>query len=169
MPIQIERTLHEDINNLVYKVDLDSLSDSKLQKHVQKVHKNLCHKSSQQMSTLFEMAGKLDKRTKAVISEVVDKCKICLKFKKTPPRPKVALLKATTNNEVISVDLKEKRNLNKYILYCCDEFSGYIAAAVIPNKYPETIVKACHRRWIREGPGIPSKGIFSDIIAKFCY
>ena len=52
--------------------------------------------------------------------------------------------------------------MNKYILYCSDEFSGYIAEAVIPNKYPETILNAFHRRWIREGPGIPSKGIFSD-------
>ena len=35
-------------------------------------------------------------------------------------------------------------------------------AEVIPNKKPDTIVEAFNRRWIQEGPGIPSHGIFSD-------
>ena len=44
----------------------------------------------------------------------------------------------------------------------CDEFSGYMAARVINNKNPETILKAFHERSVREGPGIPKAGIFSD-------
>ena len=44
----------------------------------------------------------------------------------------------------------------------CDEFSGYMAAEVLPNKDPENVMKAFNKRWVREGPGIPSKGVFAD-------
>ena len=70
--------------------------------------------------------------------------------------------KATTTNEVVSLDLKEKREFKKHILYCLDEFSGYMVGEVINNKKPATIIQAFHKRWIREGPGIPRNGIFSD-------
>ena len=70
--------------------------------------------------------------------------------------------KAHSNNEVVSVDLKERRDLKKEILYICDEFSGFLVAEVINNKEPETVMKALNKRWVRQGPGIPSKGIFAD-------
>ena len=49
-----------------------------------------------------------------------------------------------------------------HIFYCVDEFSGYIKAAVVKNKEPETILKTLTRIWVREGPGHPIKGWFSD-------
>jgi len=70
--------------------------------------------------------------------------------------------KAYTTNEVVSLDLKERGDMRKEILYICDEFSGFIVAEVINNKEPETIIKAFVKRWVREGPGIPSKGLFMD-------
>ena len=106
------------------------------------------------------MAGKLDKRTRSVIKEVVETCQICRKFKKTPPRPKVAMSKASTVNQVVSLDLKEVRKEKKHILYCIDKFSGYIIAEVINNKEPETIFKAFDKRWVEQGPGVPKEGIF---------
>ena len=33
---------------------------------------------------------------------------------------------------------------------------------VIPNKLPETVITAFNKRWVRDGPGIPAKGIFAD-------
>ena len=86
------------------------------------------------MKLLFQIADKLDKDIRNAIDEVVDNCKICRKFKKTPPRPSVAMPKALSVNEVVSLDLKEKRNLGKYILYACDEFCGYLAAQVLKDK-----------------------------------
>ena len=87
---------------------------------------------------------------------------ICRRFKKTPPRPKVAMPKANSTNEVVSVDLKERRDFKKEILYMCDEFSGFLVAEVIDNKLPESVMKAFNKRWVRQGPGVPSKGIFAD-------
>ena len=68
--------------------------------------------------------------------------------------------KATTNNEVVSLDLKERRDFGKQILYCIDEFSGYVVAEVIKDKKPETIIEAFNQRWVEEGPGIPARDVF---------
>ena len=37
-----------------------------------------------------------------------------------------------------------------------------MVAEVINNKLPETVTKAIDKRWVREGAGIPDKGIFAD-------
>ena len=162
LQIQGEKALHKRAHRLVLKVDLCELDDADLRKHIVKTHKNLSHKSDGQLLKLFQMAGKADTRVRKKIKEVVDSCDVCNKFKKTRPRPSVALAKANTLNEVVSLDLKEKREHRRHILYCVDEFSGYIRAAVINDKNPETILKILSRIWVREGPGIPSKGWFSD-------
>ena len=161
LPIQ-SSNLHKQANNLVFSVNLFEMDEQQLRKHVKKVHKNLAHKTEEQLLKLFQMAGKDTAEVKKSIKHVVDTCNICRRFKKTPPRPKVAMPKAFTINEVVSVDLKERRDLGKQILYMCDEFSGYMVAEVLNNKQPETVIKAFDKRWVREGPGIPDKGIFAD-------
>ena len=162
LPIQNGRTLHKQAHRLVLNVELCELNSRDLRKHIEKTHKNLAHKSEGHMLRLFQMAGKADTRTRKVIKDVCDSCNICKQFKKTRRRPSVVMSKANTSNEVVSLDLKEKRQLNRQILYCVDEFTGYIKAAVLRNKEPETILEALSRIWIREGPGHPSKGWFCD-------
>ena len=94
------------------------------------------------MIRLFQMANKASTEVIKTIKEVVETCDICRKFKKTPPRPKVAMPKASTTNEVVSMDLKEKRQQGKHIWYAVCEFSGYMMGQVIPNKEPETIMNS---------------------------
>lgn len=72
------------------------------------------------------MAGKDTLRVRDTVKNVVETCNIYRRFKKTPPCPKVAMPKANTTNEVVSLDLKERRDCKKEILYMCDEFSGYM-------------------------------------------
>ena len=43
--------------------------------------------------------------------------------------------KATTNNKVVSLDHKERREFGKQIFYCIDEFSGYVVAEVIKDHH----------------------------------
>ena len=162
LKIQGKKTWVQEAENLVMYVDIKSLEDYKLRKHIQRVHKNLCHRSEGQMLKLFLLAGKLDSRTRTTIKDVVQTCNICNMFKKTPPRPRVAMPKAETTNEVVSMDLKERRQEGKHILYIMDEFSSWMAAKVIKDKKPETIMKYFDKKWIQEGPGIPTKGVFSD-------
>ena len=161
LPTQ-SNNLHKQAKNLVFHVNLLEMDEKELRQHIKKVHKNLSHKTEEQLVKLFQMAGKDTAKVKNSIKHVVETCNICRRYKKTPPRPKVAMPKALSINEVVSVDLKERRDMKKQILYMCDEFSGYMVAEVLNNKLPETVVKAFDKRWVREGPGIPDKGIFAD-------
>ena len=63
--------------------------------------------------------------------------------------------KANTVKEVVFLDLKERRDLKKQILYMCDEFSGFMVAEVLNNKLSELVIKAFDKRWVGEGPAIP--------------
>ena len=141
-------------------MNIDDLDAKELRKSILRIHKNLSHKSEFQMLKLFKMAKKDTKVIKDMVKDVVNTCTVCKRFKKTPPRPRVALAEANSINEVVSVDLKDKGN--RYILYMCDEFSGFMSAEVIKNKYPDTVLEAFNRKWVLEGPGIPSRGIFAD-------
>ena len=153
-------SLHKQARSLVFNVAVDRLEGKDLRKHLIKVHKNLGHKSEQQILRLFKMAGNDSKAIREMLKNIVNTCNVCKRFRKTPPRPRIALAKANSTNEVVSVDLKEKGS--RYILYICNEFSGFMAAEVIPNKLPDTVLSALNRKWIMEGPGIPSRGIFAD-------
>ena len=150
LAIQNGRTLHKQAHRLVLNVELCELNERDLRKHILKTHKNLAHKSEGHMLRLLQMAGKADTRTRKSIKDVCDSCNICNQFRKTRPQPNVALSKANTSNEVVSLDLKEKREHKCHILYCVDKFTGYIKAALMKNKEPETILKALTRIWIRE-------------------
>ena len=91
------------------------------------------------------MAGKDDKRTRQILKKVVGICNLCRQFKKTPPRPRVAMPKAVSVNEVVSLDLKEKRECKKHILYGICEFSSFMFGEVIKDKNPSTIIKAFNK------------------------
>ena len=134
-----QKSLHEEATNLVLNVKIEDMGRNDLKKHVIKVHRNLGHKSKKQLLLLFKMADQDGSRTKEIVDKVTEECEICRKYKKTPPRPKIAMAKATTANEVISLDLKEFNSEGKYVLYMVDEFSSYIKGKVINNKKPETI------------------------------
>lgn len=41
-----------------------------------------------------------------MVLKFLDQCKVCKRYKKTPPRPKVGLPKAKDVNDVVSMDLK---------------------------------------------------------------
>jgi hypothetical protein len=162
LPLKQKMTMQSQAEKNVLHVNMDELDGRNLWKHIQKVHKNLCHKSEKQMVKLFQMAGRLDKRVRDTIQNVIENCQLCRQYKKTPPRPRVGMPKAVTTNQVVSLDLKEVRSVKKHILYCVDEFSAFIVAEVIRNKEPDTIFKAFDKRWVEQGPGIPKEGIFSD-------
>ena len=58
------------------------------------------------------------------INRVVNDCKVCQKFDKSVVRPWVTLLKATSLNEVLTLDLKEFGS--KYVLWMVDSFIQFI-------------------------------------------
>ena len=116
---------------------------------------------------MFLPAGRFTGKKRLVL-KFLEKCEICKRHKRSPPRPKVGLPKAKDVNEVVSIDLKILKKSGKKdigILYIHDEFSKLIKGKVVNDKNRNTIIKAIESKWIvgdGAGPGHPYKGFFSD-------
>ena len=131
---------------------------------IEKVHRYFGHRSGRKVWELFAKAGRLRGKKEAVL-ELIDKCKICRVWKKTPPRPKVGMPVANTFNEVVGLDLKVLKKSGDYILWMVDLFTKAIKGKYIRNKNPETIINGIIESWIIGngfGPGHPSKAFYSD-------
>ena len=66
--------------------------------------------------------------------------KFAKKFKKLVARPRVTLPKASSFNEVVTLDLKEFGN--KYVLWMIDSFSRFMVGKLLSNKKADTIIQA---------------------------
>ena len=63
---------------------------------------------------------------------------------------------------MVLVTIKEVKEQDKKIVYMVDEFSTVAKAEVVHSKKPETISTVFARRWIKEGPGRPTRGVASN-------
>ena len=67
-----------------------------------KVHEVTNHKSAEQLIISYRNAGIIGPETVKKIRQVVTDCKICQKFGRSMVRPKVALPRATSFNEIVT-------------------------------------------------------------------
>ena len=75
-----------------------------------------------------------------IIHRVVNDCKVFQKFSKSIARPRVTLPKATSFNEVVTLDLKEFGS--KYVLWMIDSFSRFMQGRLLSNMKADTIIQA---------------------------
>ena len=133
--------------------------------HVKKVHRYFGHRSGRRVWDIFAKAKKMKGKRKAVM-EVIENCKICSQFKKSPPRPRVGIPVANNFNEIVGLDLKViSKTRGEYILWIVDLFSKLIKGKYIKNKRPETIIDGIVNTWvIGDGAGLghPRRGFWSD-------
>ena len=114
-----------------------------------KLHRQFAHPCKNKLINLLDRAGepwKTNANLKKEIELVSSNCETCIKYKKPSPRPVVGLPMASTFLETVSMDLKFFRG--KIILHLIDLCTRQSAAAIVPNKQPETIVKAILKIWI---------------------
>ena len=86
------------------------------------------------------------------IKNITEKCQVCKIYKKPPPRPVVSLPMTSHFQETVSMDLK---TYGQNILHLIDVCTCLSAAAFIPNKSRETIIK--HIFGVRHFPEIPHR------------
>ena len=91
-----------------------------------------CATNLKPMIKLFQLAGRLNKRTKDTIQNVIQNCQVCRQFKKTPPRPKVGMSKAVTTNQVVSLDsgIEDSLYLAKIVHEICSGILGKNAGQI---------------------------------------
>ena len=81
---------------------------------MRKVHEVNRHKQKDQLIAAYRKAGWMSPELMNVIHRVVINCKVCQKFSKSVARLRATLPKATSFNEVGTLDLKEFGS--KYVL-----------------------------------------------------
>ena len=108
-------------------------------------------------------AGKDTENLASELKKIEASCDACLKTKRRKPRPKTALPRVDSSNQIVTIDLKfcNKKIKYKYICYLIDMFSRYTVASFINDKKPDTIVKCIMEYWIRYF-GV-MEGIHSDL------
>ena len=131
---------------------------------VKKVHEVNRHKGKEQLLQVYRNAGWMSPEMANIIERVVNDCKVCQKFQKSVARPRVTLPKASSFNEVVTLDLKEFGN--KYVLWMIDSFSRFMVGKLISNKKADTIIQAIMDSWCMS-VGFPSHGFFADNGGKF--
>ena len=114
-----------------------------------KLHRSFAHPSADRLLRMVNSSGEKwshNEELKSEIKKVTDNCNVCKVFKKAPPRPTVGLPMASEFNAVVAMDLKQYDG--RLILHLIDLCTRLSAAIFIPNKKPQTVVKAIFRIWI---------------------
>ena len=109
-------------------------------KAMRKVHEVNHHKKKEQLMAAYQNAGWTSTEQANIINHVVNDCKICLNFKRSVERLRVSLQKATSFNEIVTLDLKEF--LSKYVHWMIDSFSRFMQGKLLNNKKADTIIQA---------------------------
>ena len=86
----------------------------------------------EQVLQVYRNAGWMSPEMANTIERVVNDCKVCQKFQRSVARPCVTLPKASSFNEVVTLDLKEFGS--KYVLWMIDSFSRFMVGKLIQTR-----------------------------------
>jgi transposase InsO family protein/G:T-mismatch repair DNA endonuclease (very short patch repair protein) len=135
-------------------------TDDDLTKKLTKVHKQLSHPTQDKFINLLKDAKVWEDEYKCILEHMYDKCETCLVFRKTPPRPVVAMPEASRFRELLVMDLKKWNNV--YILHMIDAWSRFSISAVIKQKLPQVVAHEFLLKWLGGGYGPPDRIKFDN-------
>ena len=143
-PVQLISTLKEsDAVILTLRNDLTDLEIAL------KLHRQFAHPTVSKLQQLVKQAGKPwndNPNLLEAIQSVSSSCQTCEKYQKAPPRPVVGLPMATQFLETAALDIKFYSS--RPILHIIDLCTRLSAAAVMPNKQPETVIRTIMQIWV---------------------
>jgi len=125
---------------------------------ITKLHRQFRHQPAYVTEGLMRRAEILTPELKKLNIEIAVNCDICKLYKRSPPRPVVALPIASKFNDVVAMDLKVFSLKNGvYFIHYIDLFTRFSKASVIKSKEPKVIVDSFINTWIASGLGAPNK------------
>ena len=80
---------------------------------------------------------------------------MCIKYKKTPPKPIVSTNMARIFNEIVAMDLKEYKKGQIYFLHLVDMATRFSRSCIVKSKEPKLIVEKILEIWLGTGIGAP--------------
>ena len=125
---------------------------------ITKLHRQFRHQPAYVTEGLLRRAEILTPELRKLNVETAINCDICKVYKRSPPRPVVALPIASKFNDVVAMDLKVL-SLTKgvYVIHFIDLFTRFSKAAVIKSKERKVVVDSFINTWIAAGMGASNK------------
>ena len=111
---------------------------------------------------MLTAAGVLNENVKLILNKIYESCIVCIQFRKSLPRPRVAPPMAYDFNDCVCMDLKVWPKYGVIILYIIDMFSRYVTAQIIPDKTPESVIDVFLDNWILKMFGAPNRVLFDN-------
>ena len=149
----------QDVPVEVFAVKLDQLTDEERYRTILKLHRQFAHPPALKLKTLMQNAGVWKDEFTPDLEKIQDSCELCKVYKRTPPRPVVAMPMASRFNEKVSMDLKKWGN--KWILHLIDMWSRFTVSVFINRKTPNEIIDKIMMHWIGAGFGV-MESVFTD-------
>ena len=130
------------------QVKITLFFDSNLSKEdvARKLHRQFVHPPPEKLIKLLKCAQKDDSELIEFIRKVSKECKVCIEFRRPPPRPVVGLPMATTFGECVAMDLKMFHGTK--LLHMIDHATRLSACAIVKSKQPEEIISKIFKVWI---------------------
>ena len=112
-----------------------------------KLHKQFAHPSAEKLLRLISHTKlKNDHELKNEIKIISENCKTCKIFKKTPPKPEVALPTSYKFNEIVAMDIKFYHGTP--LLHLIDTCTRFSATAVLKSKEAKVVIDNIFKIWI---------------------
>ena len=112
---------------------------------VRRVHRLTNHKQERNMIHLYKSAGKDSANVRKAIKEVIKKCDVCQRTRRSQGHPKFTFPKSSSFNEIIAIDLKEINGV--HILWMICSFTRYAKGVVLKSKEASEVVKGLYFGW----------------------
>jgi hypothetical protein len=141
------------------------MSEEERKRALLKLHKQFGHASAERLCKLLRSAGDIQPGIQKDVTDIVDNCEVCLKFKRPPPKPAVGFPLATRFNETVAVDLHQLEK-NLWCLHIIDEYTRFSAGGIMKSKRPQEFVSKFIQLWI--GVHGPPEKLYSDNGGEFC-
>ena len=123
-----------------------SMSDLSNEDIASKLHSQFSHPPPDKLIKLLKCAEKDNPELVDLVKRKSKECKICIEYRRPPPRPVVGLPMATKFGECVAMDLKMFRG--NILLHLIDHATRLSACAIVRSKRPEEIIRQIFRVWI---------------------
>ena len=156
----VEMLFTDEENQESRKVEMPDMWDNdkeKREKQIRKIHDQMGHPSIQVFKKMIQTSALFNKETDNYINKLYEDCITCMKFGKGKTRPKICAPLSQEVNSTIAMDLKIWPRFNTIILYITCVFSRYTMGIVIPDKKPESVIKAFMDNWVLGFFGQPAQ------------
>ena len=132
--------------NQVLSIDMLKAGPEESSKALEKLHRQYGHRPKESFVKLLKSADAWDTALGPLLDKVIDGCEGCIKRKRNPDRPSVAMPMASDFNEKVAIDLSVYKGV--FILHMVDMWSRLTVSVPLKRKQPKEVIDKIMQYWV---------------------